>query len=222
MDPGEGREDSSGKSQGVRNGSFGKSTRDFDLLIDINRKMQEGKGKGYERWAKVYNVKQVSKALLFLQENNIRDYEDLEKKAAESAEKFHSLTDTIQEKEGRLRQIAELKMQIINYVKTREVYAAYRESGYSRQFLEAHREEITLHKAAKKTFADLGLKKLPRVKELSDEYAAVLAEKKELYAQYRPTKKEMMDYQIAKQDIDRFLKLDAEEPEREQRNTRRR
>ena len=55
--------------------------REFDFLIDINKKMKEGKGRGYERWAKVYNVKQVSKALLYLQEHGIKDYEDLAKKA---------------------------------------------------------------------------------------------------------------------------------------------
>lgn len=32
----------------------------------------------------------------------------------------------------------------------------------------------------------------------------------------------MMDYQIAKQDIDRFLKIEEEERKREQQNTRHR
>lgn len=59
--------------------------RGFDLLIDINKKMQEGKGKGYERWAKIYNVKQITKALLFLQEHGIRDYEELSKKADQTS-----------------------------------------------------------------------------------------------------------------------------------------
>ena len=196
--------------------------RDFDLLIDINRKMQEGKGKGYERWAKIYNVKQVSRALLFLQEHGIRDYEDLEKKAKESSESFHSLSERIKEKEKRLQEIATLKTQIMSYVKTKDVYAAYRKSGYSKKFLEEHREEISLHKAAKKAFDELELKKIPKVKDLTEEYSRILAEKRKLYEGYRDAKKEMIDYQIAKQDIDRFLKIDEEERKREQQNMRRR
>ncbi|MFR3400620.1 MAG: TnpV protein, partial [Clostridia bacterium] len=39
----------------------------------------------------------------------------------------------------------------------------YRKSGYSKKFLEAHREEITLHKAAKAAFDEAGLQKLPKV-----------------------------------------------------------
>ena len=195
-----------------------KADREFDLLIDINRKMQEGKGKGYERWAKIYNVKQVSKALLFLQEHDIRDYDDLTEKAKSSAERFREVSDAIKEKEARLKKIADLKTQIINYVKTREVYKAYQEAGYSRKFFETHREEILLHKAAKEAFDKQGLKRLPKVKELSAEYGRILAEKKQLYEEYRSVKQDMMNYQIAKQDIDQFLKIDEEQRQQQEKN----
>ena len=214
--------DAAGKNRShgtPRHGSYGADGKDFDLLIDINRKMQEGKGRGYERWAKIFNVKQMSKVLLYLQEHDSRDYEELQEKAKSSAAKFHDLSDAIKEKEARLQDIADLKMQIINYAKTRDVYAEYRKTGYSKRFLESHREEILLHQAAKKAFDKRGLKKLPRVKDLSSEYGSILAEKRKLYEEYRTVKKEMMNYQIAKQDIDRFLKID-EEQGREQEKTR--
>ena len=205
-----------------RNWRKGKQThradRDFDLLVDINRKMQEGKGKYYERWAKIYNVKQVSKALLFLQEHDIRDYDDLSEKARTSAERFHEVSDAIKEKEARLKNIADLKTQIIHYLKTREVYKAYRETGYSKKFLEAHREEILLHKAAKEAFDKRGLKRLPKVKDLSAEYGVILAEKRKLYEEYRSVKQDMMNYQIAKQDIDRFLKIDEEQRRQQEKD----
>lgn len=196
--------------------------RDFDLLIDINRKMQEGKGRGYERWAKIFNVKQMSKALLFLQEHGIRDYSELEEKAEQSAARFHDLNDAIKEKGKRLAEIAVLKTHIINYVKTRDVYTEYRKSGYSKKFLEAHREAITIHKAAKAAFDELGVKKLPKVKDLSAEYSQILLEERELYTEYRSAKKEMMDYQIARQNIDQFLKIDAEQRTQEKENTKKR
>lgn len=193
--------------------------RGFDLLIDINKKMQEGKGKGYERWAKVYNIKQVSKALLFLQEHGIRDYAELAKRADRSAERFHELSDAIKAKEEKLKEIAELKMHIINYGKTKDVYAAYRKSGFSEAFLEEHRREITLHKAAKDAFNRMN-RKIPKVKYLSEQYGKILAEKKKLYEEYRNVKKEMMDYQIAKRDIDEFLKIDEEQRQKEQNKTK--
>ena len=43
------------------------SEKSFDMLLDIQEIIAKGKGAGYERWAKVYNIKQVAKVLLFLQ-----------------------------------------------------------------------------------------------------------------------------------------------------------
>ena len=124
---------------------------------------------------------------------------------------FSSLSDSIKKKEKRLAEIQVLRTHIINYVKTKDVYADYRKSGYSKKFLEEHRQEILLHKAAKSAFDELGVKKLPKVKELNAEYAEVLAEKKKLFAEYRQVKKDMQEIQRAKYDIVQFLKDDEEQ-----------
>ena len=91
---------------------------------------------------------------------------------------------------------------------------AYRKAGYSKAFFEAHREEITLHKAAKQAFFDLGVEKLPTVKQLNEEYAELLAKKKGAYREYRKAKQEMTDFATAKYDIERFLSLEKEEETR--------
>ena len=193
----------------------GKSNREFDLLIYIQEKIKQGKGAGYARWAKVYNIKQLSQSLLFLQEHDIRDYEVLAEKANASSAKFNELSQQIKTAEKRLGEIAVLRTHIINYSKTREVYVAYRKSGYSKKYFEAHREEITLHKAAKKAFSELPNQKIPKVKDLNAEYAEVLATKKKAYAEYRQVKKDMQDYLIAKQNIDAVLHEDERESQKQ-------
>ena len=50
----------------------------------------------------------------------------------------------------------------MNDAKTRPVYDACRRSGCSKKFLEAHREEIPLHKTAKAAFDEAGLQKLSK------------------------------------------------------------
>ena len=92
---------------------------------------------------------------------------------------------------------------------------AYRKVGYSKAFFEAHREEITLHKAAKQAFSELGVEKLPTVRQLNEEFAELLAKKKEAYREYRKAKQEMTDFATAKYDIERFLNLEKEEEIRE-------
>lgn len=183
----------------------------WDLLIDIQEKIKQGKGGGYTQWAKVFNVKQMAQVLLFLQEKGIRDYDVLAERASNASEHFRKLSKEIKADEKRLAEITDLKKHIINYAKTREVYIAYRNSGYSKKFYEEHMEDIILHKAAKEAFTKLQVTKIPRVKELNEEYAQVLEHKQALYGEYRDAKKEMQEYVTAKHNVDAFFAKEREE-----------
>ena len=106
-----------------------------------------------------------------------------------------------------------MKKHIINYAKTREVYVAYRKAGYSKKFLAEHEADILLHKAAKKAFDEMGIKKLPTVKSLQAEYAALLSEKKKLYPEYSSTRQEMRDLQMARANVARLMGYEEKEQE---------
>ena len=177
----------------------------FQLLVDIQGRMAEGKSVGYKKWATKFNLKEMSKTLLFLQEQKISSAEELRERATAATERYHAMGDSIKAAEARLTEIAILKTHIINYAKTREVYAAYRKAGYSKAFLEAHREEITLHKAAKTAFDEAGLQKLPKVKELDAEFAELLTKKKAAYPDYRKARNEMQELVRAQKNVERFF-----------------
>ena len=177
----------------------------FQLLVDIQGKMAEGKSVGYKKWATKFNLKEMSKTLLFLQEQKIGSAEELREHATAATERYHAMGDSIKAAEARLTEIAVLKTHIINYAKTRDVYAAYRKAGYSKTFLEAHREEITLHKAAKAAFDESHLKTLPKVKELDAEFAELLTQKKAAYPDYRKARNEMQELVRAQKNVERFF-----------------
>ena len=188
----------------------------FNLLIDIQARMAADKrSPAYRRWAMVYNLKQMSGTFMFLRENNIESFEDLDKRTEEAVQKFNELNESIKASEKRLAEILAIKKHILNYRKTKDVYVAYRRAGYSRKFFEEHREEITLHKAAKAAFDQLGTEKLPKIRELNEEYDAVLRSKKAAYAEYRAAKKEMQEYSRARKNVDMFYRGDAEKDKQE-------
>lgn len=198
-----------------------KPARKVNLLIDIQSKLQAGKGAGYAQWAKVFNLKQMAQTISFLEENGLLEYDALAARAAEGTARFNELSGTIKRTEGRMAEIAALQKQIVNYSKTRDVYAAYRKAGYSKKFLAAHETEILLHKAAKAAFDKLCLQKLPTYKTLQAEYAGLLAEKKKAYAEYAAAKKEMQAVLTAKANVDRLLGAPPERPEREKEQAQR-
>lgn len=179
--------------------------RKVNLLIDIQAKIQAGKGAGYERWAKVFNLKQAAQTLAYLSENGLLEYAQLEEKAAASTARFNQLSGQIKQTEARMGEIAALKKQIYNYAKTRQVYIDYRKAGYSKKFYAAHETEIRLHKVAKEAFSALNLEKLPTVKTLQDEYEQLLSKKKKAYQEYQQAKKEMQEVLTAKANVDRLL-----------------
>lgn len=188
----------------------------FQMLVNIQAKLAEGKGGGYERWAKKHNLKEMSKTLIFLQEQKIGSADDLKERADAALSRYHKLGDSIKAAEKRMAEIAVLRAHIVNYAKTRPVYDAYRKSGYSSKFLEAHREEITLHKAAKAAFNESGLKKLPKVKDLNVEYSALLTKKKALYPEYRKVRDEMQDIVKAQKNVELFFAEEKDSKEKEQ------
>ena len=187
----------------------------LNLLVEIDARLQ-AKGIGYQRWATVYNLKQMAQTMIFLREHGITDVGQLQEKAAQAVKRFDQLDGNIKAAEKRLVEIAALKKHILNYAKTKDVYVEYRKSGHSKKFYESHREAITLHKAAKDAFNGLGVKKLPKVKDLTAEYAAVLSDKKAAYAQYRNARSEMQEYLKAQKNVEQFLHLTRQEAEKTQ------
>ena len=59
-------------------------------------------------------------------------------------------------------------------------------------------KHILIHKAAKKAFDAFGLKKLPTVRSLNEEFARLLAEKKAAYAEYHRAQEQMRELLIHK------------------------
>ncbi len=134
--------------------------------MDIEAAVRAGKGPGYERWAKVFNLKQLSQAVIYLKEHGDMSYEDLLEKAAAATISFNALSAKIKELESQMTANGELQKQIVNYAKTRAVYVEYRKAGYSKKFRAEHEADILLHQAAKKYFDSIGITKLPSVKSL--------------------------------------------------------
>lgn len=117
-------------------------TAKVNLLIDIQAKIQAGKGSGYERWAKIFNLKRMAQVLIFLQENGLTEYAELEKKASEVTAAFNDISIKIKQAETRMKEISKLQKYISNYSRTLEVYIQYRQTGYSKKFCSEHETEI--------------------------------------------------------------------------------
>lgn len=179
------------------------------LLLDIEAAVRSGKGPGYERWAKVFNLKQLSQAVMYLKEHGDMSYEDLKEKTSAVTTRFNDLSERIKGLEEQMTANSELQKQIITYAKTRETYIEYRKAGYSKRFRAEHETDILLHQAAKKYFDSLAITKLPFVKNLREEYAGLLEQKRKAYAEYKKVRAEMKELHNVRANVEYLLDIPA-------------
>jgi hypothetical protein len=187
------------------------------LISDIEAKLNSGKGYWYDQTIKVVKLKQMAKTFVYLEEQGFADFDALANAAATAEGRFNDLKAAIKAAETRMSEIQTLRTHIINYSKTREVYAGYRKAGYSKKYLSEHESDIIIHKAAKKAFDDFGLKKLPTVKSLNEEFAKLLTEKKAEYADYHKTQEQMRELLIHKANAAYLLGLEERKQQIDER-----
>ena len=194
-----------------------------NLLIDIQVKLQQAHSLGFERWASVFNLKEMAKTLNFLQEHGLMAYADLVSACDAAAQKYHDLADRTKANSARMEEISALQRHIGTYSKTREIYAQYRRLPPKKQeeFYAQHASAIISCEAAKRYFDSLGLKKLPSIQSLKQEYAALSAENRKLYPDQKKAKAEMMELLTARHNTERILGLSEEEKRQKQRQEER-
>ena len=191
------------------------------LLIDIQAKLAEGKGAGYAKWATSYNLKQMSKTMIYRQENGLLDLNVLNQQTSKATQLFNERSRKQKEIEKRMAEISILQKHINDYYDTREVYVGYRKAGYSKKYHAEHESDILLHQAAKKYFDEIKLEHIPSRKSLHSEFNELLLQKRSIFSEYKKAQAKMRELQTAKANVDRVLNMDTTKLSKEKEETQR-
>ena len=179
--------------------------------------MAQGKGPGYERWAKLYNLKQMAAALQFLQENGLTDYDELAVKTDAAVDRAHALAGELRAVQEELDRTSELMGAVVQYAKTRPVFDGYKAARYSKKYLAQHEAELADYRAARATMNELlDGERLPKMDALKKKRRELAEQKKALTAQYRTAQNEMREIVTAKGNIDHLLNLTGGRADKEQ------
>ena len=184
-------------------------------LIDIQAKLKQGKGIGYERWAKKFNLKAMSQTLILLQEKDLLNEDDLNQRITELETKYHDALAVVKDLEGRMKANNELRYQVAAYASTKSVAQQLKTAKRPVAFEEQHRAELTAYRAAAAYFKTNNIIKLPSPKKLEAEYAQLASEKAKFYEQYKEAKEELFKLKTAKQNVASFFR--EEEPAQQER-----
>ena len=184
-------------------------------LIDIQAKLKQGKGIGYERWAKKHNLKAMAQTLILLEEKGLTDEDALDQRIAELDTKFHDSLAVVKDLEGRMKASKELRYHIAAYASTKNIAQQLKAAKRPAAFEEQHRAELTAHRAAAAYLKANNITKLPSPKKLEAEYAQLASEKAKFYEQYKEAKEELLKLKTTKQNVALFFR--EEEPAQQER-----
>ena len=184
-------------------------------LVDIQAKLKQGKGIGYERWAKKHNLKAMSQTLILLQEKRLLNEDALDQRITDLDTKFHDSLAVVKDLEGRMKANNELRYYVAAYASTKSVAQQLKAAKRPAAFEEQHRAELTAYRAATAYFKANNLTKLPSPKKLEAECAQLASEKAKFYKQYKEAKEELLKLKTAKQNVASFFR--EEEPAQQER-----
>ncbi|AVQ95196.1 hypothetical protein DRA42_02435 [Ethanoligenens harbinense] len=175
-------------------------------LVDIQAKMQVGKGPGYEHWAKLFNLKEMARTMNFLSEHGISDMEQLQQRVAELQSSFSDGLEQMKVADRRLKENSALRKNYADYLKTKPVYDAYRKSKRPDAYRDAYEADLLVYEAARRNLAAFHLNQRPDISALQMENAELSAPKKALYAEYQQTKQEMLEWRTVQGNAERLLR----------------
>ena len=184
-------------------------------LVDIEQKMAEGKGKGYEHWAKIHNIKQMAKTLNVYQQYGFTSPEQLEAAFDTAYEEMRQTSGELKTLETKLQGKKELQRQVLAYAKTkpaRDGLKAQKSEKARAAYRQAHESDFIIADAAARYFREHGITKLPARKALQDEIEQLVSKKSGLYNTYHEQKQRFKELQTVKRNIDQILR--REEPRR--------
>ena len=186
-------------------------------LIDIQAKLKQGKGIGYERWAKKHNLKTMAQILILLQDKGLLNEDALDQRIAELDTKFHESLAVVKDLETRMAENKTLRSHAAAYKQYRPLAQKRNAAKSPAAFEEQHRVELTAYRAAAAYLKANNITSLPSPNKLESEYCALASEKAQFYEQYKEAKSELLKLKDAKQNVALFFreeKTDAASRER--------
>ena len=192
-------------------------------LVDIEQKMAEGKGRGYERWATMHNLKQMAATLNVYQEYGFTSPEQLEAAVDTAYQEMRQTSGKLKTLETKLQGKKELQQQVLAYAKTkptREGLRAQKSEKARAAYRQAHESDFIIAEAAARYFKAHGITKLPARKALQAEIEQLISEKDGLYNTYHEQKQRFKELQTVKRNIDQILRRDEPHRRKEQSHER--
>lgn len=200
----------------IRRSNKGLSTLKKNPLIKNDRigrivNLGDNAPKGLERWALIHNMQEVSKALNVLAESGLSSFEELDDKMMKAHEKFLEKSNKIKSAEKRINTLSQRIKNLKIYRKYKPIAEKYEKAVFKDKYFRENEFELIQFELALNSLknSEKGTK-LPSIKSLEDERAALYEHKKNLYENYKTLKQDIVKFETVRKNIESYLSHDKE------------
>ena len=163
-------------------------SREARLYINISTYVTTGNREGFERWAKLNNLKEAARTFNYLSENNLLNYENFQQHISDITDSVKAVDQRIEEISTELGTQKLIQKHCDSYRLCRKVIEDCKSAKNPKAYRSKHQAEYQLHDSLKKELQDLGVTKIPssekiqkRIESLELEQAIVICEQQELH-----------------------------------------
>ncbi|MBQ4273471.1 MAG: hypothetical protein IJB94_00680, partial [Clostridia bacterium] len=172
--------------------------------VDIAAKRAEGKGFGYERWAKVHNLKQMAKAYAIYEQYGFASQEELDSAVATAQANMQKSYAALKAIDPKIAEQKTLQDWILKYIKTKEVCKginAIKKEKDRTAYKQKHEADFIIYESARRYFDSQGIKKLPTNAAIRAEIQRLIVEKNAAYNAYCADKERFKELQTIQQNL---------------------
>ncbi len=188
-------------------------------LVDIQAKMSEGKGEGYEWWAKGFNLQQMSQTMIYLGECGFSCPEDIDAAIKEASGRQREMSKEVKSIEKKIADNKELMRQASVYRRTKPTYDGLKKARNKERYREQNRADLALFEAAGRYFKERGMTTFPAITKIREENESLLSRKDAVYSEYRSQKAKTAELHRVKDNMNAMLKQEHK-PHRRQEYAR--
>ena len=163
------------------------ASREVRLYVEISSYVVTGNRVGFDRWAKLNNLKEAARTFNYLSENNLLNYEDFQQHMEDVSNALLASDHKLAELDAEITKQEVIQKHCDSYRICRKVIEDGKKASNPKSYKSKHQSEYQLHDTLKQKLQELGITKLPskerqrsKISNLENERSTVFHEKQDL------------------------------------------
>ena len=195
-------------------------TQNSEIHTLVDREKSRAKSIYYDRWAAVYNIKQLANTYNFIRGNGLNNLETIASAEKDARAIVNEKRKALNKIEATLNEKQELRRLLTQYRNTRDTVAEYKKlkGKKAEKFRQANEADFVIYESTKKRLKQIfPNNKLPPYTKLNDEIGALISQKNAFYNEYYEVKAAHKEISIVQKNAQE-LSLDRTQPSRKKKH----